>query len=87
MDFTADGRFALGELRVLRRARGDRCRSPVDREAGIAPAPAGAKPQDVKLSPDGSLFYVADMANGGVWEVECGATARHRLPRHGAGGR
>ena len=24
----------------------------------------------MKLSPDGSIFYVADMTNGGVWEVD-----------------
>ena len=24
----------------------------------------------MKLSPDGSLFYVADMNNGGLWEVD-----------------
>jgi YVTN family beta-propeller protein len=29
-----------------------------------------ARPQDVKLSPDGTLFYVADMTNGGVWEID-----------------
>jgi DNA-binding beta-propeller fold protein YncE len=29
---------------------------------------AGAMPQDVKLSPDGRVFYVADMASGGIWE-------------------
>jgi DNA-binding beta-propeller fold protein YncE len=26
-------------------------------------------PQDVKLAPDGSIFYVADMHAGGVWEL------------------
>jgi DNA-binding beta-propeller fold protein YncE len=26
-------------------------------------------PQDVKLSPDGRVFYVADMANNGVWLI------------------
>src|ERR687888_1853083 len=30
----------------------------------------GAMPQDVKLSPDGSTFYVADMASGGVWLID-----------------
>jgi DNA-binding beta-propeller fold protein YncE len=29
----------------------------------------GASPQDVKLSPDGSTFYVADLNKGGVWLV------------------
>lgn len=28
-----------------------------------------AQPQDVKLSPDGKTFYVADMTSGGMWTV------------------
>ena len=31
---------------------------------------AGAMPQDVKLSPDGRVFYVADMMSNGVWKVD-----------------
>ena len=31
---------------------------------------AGAMPQDVKLSPDGRVFYVADMMSGGVWLID-----------------
>lgn len=31
---------------------------------------AGAMPQDIRLSPDGSKFYVADMAHGGVWTLD-----------------
>jgi DNA-binding beta-propeller fold protein YncE len=29
----------------------------------------GAAPQDVKLSPDGRVFYVADMIANGVWKI------------------
>ena len=29
----------------------------------------GAMPQDVKLAPDGSVYYVADMINSGVWII------------------
>jgi len=29
----------------------------------------GAMPQDVKLSPDGRVFYVADMATNGLWVI------------------
>ena len=29
-------------------------------------------PQDVKLSPDGTTFYIADMAKNGVWVVDAG---------------
>jgi YVTN family beta-propeller protein len=32
--------------------------------------PHNGMPQDVKLSPDGRVFYVADMAAGGVWLVD-----------------
>jgi YVTN family beta-propeller protein len=31
---------------------------------------AGAMPQDIKLSPDGSVYYVADMMSNGVWVVD-----------------
>jgi YVTN family beta-propeller protein len=69
MDFTADGRTLLAScefsgdlvavdakrLRVVRRLRLPR---------------AGSMPQDVKLSPDGKVFYVADMAHGGVWVID-----------------
>ena len=27
-------------------------------------------PQDVKLSPDGRIFYVADMRAGGIWKID-----------------
>jgi DNA-binding beta-propeller fold protein YncE len=30
----------------------------------------GGMPQDVKLSPDGRVFYVADMAAGGLWKID-----------------
>jgi YVTN family beta-propeller protein len=69
MDFTADGRRAMascefdGRLllvdvrkrKVLRRLRLGR---------------PGAKPVDVRLSPDGELFYVADEVANGVWKVD-----------------
>ena len=40
---------------------------------------AGAMPQDVKLSPDGRTFYVADMASDGVWLIDA-RTMRKRAP-------
>src|SRR5207237_5786552 len=30
----------------------------------------GGMPQDVRISPDGSVFYVADLAANGVWKVD-----------------
>ncbi len=29
-----------------------------------------AMPQDVKMSPDGKVFYIADMQSNGVWEID-----------------
>ena len=37
-------------------------------------------PQDVKLSPDGQIFYVADMHANGLWEVDGGRLQGARLP-------
>jgi DNA-binding beta-propeller fold protein YncE len=43
----------------------------VEREkiVDVVPLRVGGMPQDVKLSPDGRVFYVADMASNGVWEI------------------
>jgi DNA-binding beta-propeller fold protein YncE len=67
MDFTADGRYLLascefsGQMLVVD--------VPRERVVRVIRLPhSGAMPQDVKLSPDGRVFYVADMASNGVWE-------------------
>jgi DNA-binding beta-propeller fold protein YncE len=68
MDFSADGRFAVvscefsGQLVKLDLVH--------ERVVGVLTLRAGAAPQDVKLSPDGSVFYVADMDANGVWIVD-----------------
>ena len=74
MDFSADGRQLLascefsGELVQVDVAR--------ERVVRVVRLDAGAMPQDVKLAPDGSVFYVADLAAGGVWVVDA---ARFRV--------
>ncbi len=71
MDFSATGRYAVvscefsGELLKVDVAR--------RRLAGVLPLRAGSMPQDVKLAPDGRVFYVADMMANGVWLVSGGA--------------
>ncbi|TDC45523.1 YncE family protein [Actinomadura sp. KC345] len=40
------------------------------RVSGTLRLPEGARPGDLRLSPDGALFYVADSAKGGVWLVD-----------------
>jgi DNA-binding beta-propeller fold protein YncE len=44
-----------------------------------------ASPQDVKLSPDGRIVYVADQINGGVWEIDAARFRLLRFLRTGAG--
>ena len=46
---------------------------------------AGAMPQDVKLSPDGRTFYVADMASNGVWLIDAHRMRKERFQRTGRG--
>jgi len=72
LDFTADGRRAVASCefdgtlllldlagrKVVKRLRLDR---------------PGAKPVDVRLSPDGKLFYVADEVSNGVWKIDAGS--------------
>ncbi len=83
MDYTADGRFALvscefaGRMIVV-----DLRRERVVRELALRP---GAMPQDVKISPDGRTFYVADMASNGVWLIDAHSFRRERLQPTGAG--
>jgi DNA-binding beta-propeller fold protein YncE len=68
MDFTANGRLLLASCEF-----GDRLivvdvrRERVVRIVHLPPG--GGMPQDVKLSPDGRIFYVADLVAGGLWEV------------------
>ena len=41
-------------------------------------------PQDVKLSPDGRTFYVADMATNGVWLIDAHRMRKERFQPTGA---
>src|SRR3954447_17227418 len=76
MDFTADGKTALvscefaGRMVVV-----DLVHERVRKTIALSPL---AMPQDVKLSPDGRTFYVADMASNGVWLID----ARHMRKLH-----
>lgn len=45
----------------------------------------GAMPQDVKLSPDGRTWYVADMASDGVWVLNGDRFGKPRLMHTGKG--
>ncbi|MEA2297718.1 MAG: hypothetical protein QOF77_654 [Solirubrobacteraceae bacterium] len=68
-DFSADGRFMYISCEYLgAMIEVDVARQQVIRTLDLKPKPAS--PQDVKLSPDGKLLYVADQDRGGVWEID-----------------
>ena len=83
VDYTADERYALascefgGRLIVV-----DLSTQRAIKTIELAP---GAMPQDVKLSPDGRVFYVADMANNGVWVIDARTMSVIELMLTGAG--
>lgn len=68
-DFSMDGRYFIvscefsGELLKVDTAQ--------MKVVGLQKLPfKGAMPQDVKLSPDGGTFYIADMIANGVWVLD-----------------
>jgi DNA-binding beta-propeller fold protein YncE len=69
IDFSADGSYLIASCEFS----GQLVKVNVAKETlmGALSLPDGASgmPQDVKLSPDGRIFYVADMRANGVWEV------------------
>lgn len=83
MDYTRDGRLALvscefsGRMIVV-----DLRREKVVKSIDLR---AGAMPQDVKISPDGRTFYVADMASGGVWLIDAARMTKLRFQPTGRG--
>jgi YVTN family beta-propeller protein len=95
LDFTADGRHAVAScefsgklLWIDVRARrvvktltlGTAMSTPM-----TAPGPGYSMPQDVRLSANGKIFYVADMAANGIWLINAERFARIRFIHTGAG--
>jgi YVTN family beta-propeller protein len=83
LDFSADGSYLVascefsGELVKVDLLQ--------KRLVGTLQLTAGAMPQDVKLSPDGRVFYVADMMRGGVWRIDGGTLRVLGFVRTGRG--
>lgn len=82
-DFTADGRYMLiscefaGRMVVVD--------VPHRKVVRTVPLRTGGMPQDVKLSPDGRTFYVADMATNGVWKISARSFHKSGFVHTGAG--
>ena len=68
VDFSADGAYLLASCEFSSQlVKVDVAR---ERVLGTLDLPGNASPQDVKLSPDGRVFYVADLVAGGVWKID-----------------
>jgi YVTN family beta-propeller protein len=68
MDFSASGRYLVASCEFSSEmikvdVAGQKLR-------GTLPLPGRAMPQDVRLSPDGSVFFVAAMMTGGVFVID-----------------
>jgi YVTN family beta-propeller protein len=67
-DWSSDGRWFLvtcefsGQLLKVDTTTGN--------VLGVLNLPGAAMPQDVRIAPDGSKFYVADMMLGGLWIID-----------------
>ena len=68
MDFTANGRYLVASCEF----GGGLVKVDVPREkvVGSLALRRGASPQDVRVSPDGRVFYVADLDLNGVWLID-----------------
>jgi DNA-binding beta-propeller fold protein YncE len=83
-DFSTDGRYFIvscefsGQLLKVDTAS---MKVVKVRRLSARPGHMNPMPQDVKMSPDGKTFYVADMKSDGVWEVD-GPTLRVRRFLH-----
>ena len=68
MDFSAHGNYLLASCEFS----GQMIKVDVRRQRVLdtLTLPGGGMPQDVKLSPDGRVFYVADMHANGLWEID-----------------
>jgi YVTN family beta-propeller protein len=67
-DFTANGRLMLASCEFA--GRMIVVNVPKQKVVKTIDLRSGAGPQDVKLSPDGRVFYVADMLTNGVWKID-----------------
>jgi YVTN family beta-propeller protein len=83
MDFTADGHSAVASCEFSAQlVRIDIARRKVTGTVTLGAAshmtavPGASMPQDVRISPDGRTFYVADMMRNGVWLIDA---ARFRV--------
>jgi YVTN family beta-propeller protein len=83
MDFAANGRFLIASCEFA--ATLVKVDVATRRPLGTLALEKGGMPQDVRSSPDGSLFYVADMMANGVYVIDPYAFSRVEFIATGKG--
>jgi len=84
-DFTADGRRFLVSCEFSGQLLEVNTVAQRVRKVIRLPGSAMSMPQDVKLSTDGRVFYVADMMRNGLWVVDAGTFTVLRFIKTGKG--
>jgi len=82
-DFSIDGKFALFTCEF----GGSLVKIDIENRAvvGYLTLSGGGMPQDIRLSPDGSTFYVAEMMNGVVYTVDANTFTQTGIIKAGVG--
>ena len=68
MDFSADGRYLVASCEFGNSLI--KVDVATQQFVGSVSLPGRGQPQDVKLSPDGKVYYIADMVSNGVWKLD-----------------
>jgi len=66
-DFSPDGTYFIASCEFSGQLL--KVQTATHKLLGVITLRSGAMPQDVKISPNGSLWYVADMATNGLWTL------------------
>jgi DNA-binding beta-propeller fold protein YncE len=83
MDFSADGTHALVSCEFAAKLLWvDMQQQKVEKSIDLMPR---SMPQDVKLSPDGKTYYIADMMHGGVYLVDAATITVSKFLPTGSG--
>ena len=82
-DFSPDGRYFIVSCEFS--AQLLKVDTAAMKVVGTMSLPGGGMPQDVKIAPDGHMFYIADMMRDGIWFVEGSSFTLHGLLHTGAG--
>ncbi len=68
VDFSADGSFFIATCEFSGQLV--KVDTQTHKVLGYLTIPNGAMPQDIKINPSGTIWYVSDMHAGGVWTVD-----------------